>query len=89
LFPADKGAWGRPSKRLRVEAPAEDGSFNIRALPAGEYFVIAAAEVELGDLLDPAVLEHLHVDAYRLVLAPGEQKKQDFKVKTAADNHEP
>lgn len=80
VFPTDKAAWGISSKRLRVEAAAEDGSFDIRGLPAGEYFVIAATEVELIDLLESGVLDHLHLQAFRIVLAPGQQVRQDFKV---------
>jgi len=80
VFPADRSLWLPGSRRIRSAPPATDGSFTVAGLPAGSYAVAAAEDVEAADLSDPAFLSQLLASAYKLVLADGEQKRQDLRI---------
>ena len=51
--------WMPGSKRIRVTRPGTAGQFNIGGLPAGDYLLVALADVEPGEWNDPALLETL------------------------------
>jgi len=80
VFAADRSFWWPGSRRVQRAQPATDGSFTIASLPAGEYAIAAAENVEASDLADPAFLARLLASAYRFSLADGEKKKQDLSV---------
>ena len=74
VFPADSMAWkqiGVVARRSRVERVSNAGTFSISGLPAGEYFVAAAAGSLAGDRQDPALLTQLMSGASRVTLADG------------------
>ena len=56
----------------RLARPTQDGSFEVTALPPGEYFVAATEPVEgndvSGDWLKPETLEQLSFRATRVTL---------------------
>ena len=75
-FPADRAARSYPSRFLDHSVCQRDGSFVIRRLPPGEYFVAAVARRsnELADeWQDPRFLESLAPGATRIVLAEGQK----------------
>ena len=81
VFPADRALWRSGSRRARFTRTAEDGRFAIQDLPAGDYLVAAADDVEAADLDRLEVLERLARAAVQLPLADGEQKIQDLRVR--------
>jgi hypothetical protein len=80
VFPADRALWLPASRRIRSAAPATDGSFTVAGLPAGEYAIVAAEDVQAADLADPSFLAQLLASAFRVTLADGEQKRQDLRI---------
>jgi protocatechuate 3,4-dioxygenase beta subunit len=80
VFPADKALWLAGARRVRPTRPANDGTFAVAGLPAGEYFICAATDYDQGDLSDPAFLAQLAAASYKVTLADGEKKRQDLKI---------
>jgi hypothetical protein len=72
IFSTDRSKWSTTSPFLRLARPAQDGSFEVRALPPGEYWVAATNPVEgnegAGDWMKPDVLERLSFRAQRVTL---------------------
>lgn len=81
VFPAEKSRWVPGSKRIRITRPGTDGQFNVGGLPAGEYLLVALADVEPGEANDPAFLEILAPNGIKISLAEGEKKRQDLQIK--------
>jgi hypothetical protein len=78
VFTADKTLWLPNARRIRAVRPATDGAFTVAGLPAGDYLIAAAEDVEPSDLADPAFLERLHASAISVTLREGEKKRQDL-----------
>jgi hypothetical protein len=90
VFSADRAYW--TSKNRRMPAPTEtlaDGRFRIGDLPAGEYFIFAAADIDPDSLQDPTILEQLTSQALRVTLGEGEKKVQDFRLSGGSDHRFP
>jgi hypothetical protein len=81
VFSADRAYW--TSRNRRMPAPTEtlaDGRFRIADLPAGDYFILMATDLDPDSLQDPAVLAQLASQAQRVTLGEGEKKVQDFRL---------
>jgi len=79
LFPADRTLWTPRSRRIRAERPAADGRFEFRLVPAGDYYVAAATDVDEYEWYDSALLERLAVSsAVKITVGEGEQKTLDI-----------
>ena len=79
LFPADRALWTPRSRRIRAERVVADGSFQFRALPAGEYYVAATAEVDEFEWYDSTFLERLTTSsALKVAIGEGEKKTVDI-----------
>ena len=74
VFPVDHADW-RITRRVHATRPNADGSFEILALPPGQYR-IAVADAESGQWRDPAFLEQLQRTAQTFSLGPGEKTTQ-------------
>ena len=48
IFPTDRDGWFPNSRRVKLARAAADGSFRVRALPPGDYWVAAVGRVEPG-----------------------------------------
>jgi uncharacterized protein (DUF2141 family) len=76
-YPVDASAWsssGALSRRMRTARAAKDGSYSMQALPAGEYYLVAVKEDQVGEWQDPALLRALSSLAQTIRLLDGEQK---------------
>ncbi len=60
--------------------PATDGSFGIKGLPPGEYFLAALPDLERGEWNDPALLDQLVRSSAWITLRGGETTTQDFRI---------
>jgi hypothetical protein len=80
-FTADKSLWvnhGMSSRKLRSVRANEDGSFKVRGIPAGEYFLAALPDEETGNWQNPSLLEAISRRAVRVSIADGEKRTQDI-----------
>jgi len=82
-FPSDRTRWLPQSRRIQSIRPATDGRFRVQNLPAGEYLIAAAADVEPGEWYDPSFLAQLVATATKVTVAEGEKQTQDLKLAPA------
>jgi hypothetical protein len=80
VFSSDRGHWTPGSRRVRMTRPATDGSYSIKGLPPGEYFLAAPTDLETGEWNDPALLEQLVPSSAKVTLRDDVMTKQDFRV---------
>ena len=81
-FPTDKTLWRLPgmgSRRVQTAAPARDGRYTFRSLPAGEYYVVAV-DSPSADFSDSNVLNALISFAQKVTLGEGESRTQDLRM---------
>lgn len=81
VFSTDPKFWFPSSRRIVSVRPDSTGTYSIRNLPAGEYFISALTDVETGEWFDPAFLQVLvAASPGRLTIRDGEIQKQDLRV---------
>jgi hypothetical protein len=80
VFAKDRKYWIPDSSRIVSASPASDGSYAIRSVPAGDYFVTAVEDLEPGERYDPSLLEQLSKSALSITLSEGEKKTQDLRL---------
>jgi hypothetical protein len=71
VFPEDADKWFETSRTIRAARPDQQGRWQLKGLPAGEYLALALDYVEDGAWNDPEYLESLRKDAQKVVLADG------------------
>ena len=82
LFADDSSKWWEESRWVRSVRPDQQGRYEIRGLPAGDYLAVALNYVEDGIWNDPEYLESLRRYAQRLTLAEGQSQSPALKVIT-------
>jgi hypothetical protein len=80
VFSSDRRHWTPGSRRVRTTRPATDGSYSVKGLPPGEYFLAALTDLETGEWNDPTLLEQLVTASAKVTVKDGEMTKQDFRV---------
>jgi hypothetical protein len=80
VFSTDSAHWMAGSRRVQQVRPANDGTYRITGLPAGQYYVGAVTTLELDDLYDPSFLQQIVPIAFTITIADGEAKEQNLKV---------
>jgi hypothetical protein len=80
VFPTDKSYWTPGAFRIRQARPANDGTFEVANLPAGDYFIGALTDVESGEWFEPAFLDALAPVAWRVSIADGRTTVQNLKI---------
>jgi Carboxypeptidase regulatory-like domain len=81
-FPTDSSLWRPQARQIATARPDQNGKFQIRALPPGEYYVVTIDPAEQGEWFEPAFLDQHRVGAARLTLGDGDVKTQDFRLNT-------
>ncbi|HEY7292776.1 MAG TPA: carboxypeptidase-like regulatory domain-containing protein [Vicinamibacterales bacterium] len=82
VFSQDKEQWTTFTRHQGSGRPDQDGRFKIRALPAGEYYIVAVDRLEPGQAADPEFLERIRTKATAFSLSEGETKTLDLKIQT-------
>jgi hypothetical protein len=80
-FGVDESSWFTNSRRVAGVNAKADGTYSIRNLPAGDYFVVASYDVMQGEWFDPALLQRLKASSMRISLGENEAKTQDVVLK--------
>ena len=80
LFAQDARYWTPQSRRVVATRPATDGKFRFGNLPAGDYRMIAVADIEPGQWNDPALLRQLINGSIAISVNEGDRKVQDIRV---------
>jgi hypothetical protein len=81
LFSEDEEKWSVPMTRhVTGVRPNQDGRFQVKNMPAGNYYAIAVDYIASGDWNDPEVLQRLKSKASRFRLDEGAVKTLDLKL---------
>ena len=81
-FPTDSTLWRPQARQVMTTRPDQNGKFQIRGLPSGEYFLAAVDPAEQGEWFEPAFLDEHRTGAARLTLGEGDIKTQDLRIIT-------
>jgi hypothetical protein len=79
-FPADSSLWRPQARQIMTARPDQNGKYQMRGLPPGEYFIAAIDPAEPGEWFEPTFLDQHRSNAARLTLGEGDVKSQDFKL---------
>jgi hypothetical protein len=80
-FSTERAYWTTAPRRISgVVKVGSDGTFVVRGLPPGEYFLTALVDLDPSQLADPAFLEYLATASIRVTVGEGEKKVQDLKL---------
>jgi hypothetical protein len=79
-YATDHTMWRSPSRRVVFSRPATDGSFDVRDLPPGSYYLAALTDVDPSDLIDPAFLESLVPASLSVTVEDGKKTTQSIKI---------
>jgi hypothetical protein len=80
-FSTEPSLWRSQSRHIMTARPDQTGTFKIRGLPSGEYFVATVDPGEQGEWFEPAYLDQQRQGATRLTLSDGDVKTQSFRVR--------
>jgi hypothetical protein len=80
VFTSDRRYRTPGSRRVRMTRPGTDGSYSLKGLPAGEYYLATPSDLETGEWNDPALLEQLVSSSAKITLSEGEMTKKDFRI---------
>ena len=80
LFPSDPALWGTTNEaRRRLIRVTKAGTYSIKDLPPGRYYLVAVPDALTGEWASPAVLEDLARDAIEVFVDAGAHRVQDLK----------
>ena len=79
-FPTDTTLWRPQARQIMTARPDQNGRFQIRGLPPGDYFLAAIDPQQQGEWFVPAFLEQQTADASRLTLSEGATRTQDLRL---------
>jgi Carboxypeptidase regulatory-like domain len=79
-FPTDAALWRPQSRQIMTTRPDQNGKYQMRGLPPGEYYMAMVDPAVQGEWFEPAFLDEQRPGAVRITLGDGDMKTQDFKV---------
>ena len=71
VFPANADAWFEHARSIRLTRPDQQGRWQVKALPAGDYLAVALEYIENIAWQDPEYLESLRRYAEKFTLSEG------------------
>lgn len=81
-FPTDPSLWRPLARQIMTARPDQNGKYQIRGLPPGDYYLATVDPAEQGEWFEPAFLDQQRVGAARILLADGDVKTHDFRIST-------
>ncbi len=82
VFAEDAGRWTERSRWVRAARPDQQGRWEIKSLPPGEYLAIAQEYIEDGAWNDPEYLEGLRKSAEKITMAEGQTRTASLRITT-------
>jgi len=80
VFADDSSKWWEESRWIRAVRPDQQGRYEIKGLPPGDYLAVALNYVEDGVWNDPEYLESIRRYAQRLTLSEGSTQSPSLKL---------
>ncbi len=78
-FPTDSALWRPQARQIVTARPDQTGTFQLRGLPPGDYYVATIDPAEQGEWFEPAFLEQHRGGATRVRLGDGEVQDPEFQ----------
>ena len=72
VFPVERAGWFFNSRRIAAAPLDAQGRFVVRNLPAGDYLIVARADLDQFEWFNPLTLEKLAPSAAKLTIRDGE-----------------
>jgi len=79
-FPTEPLLWRPMARQIMTARPDQNGKFQIRGLPPGDYYLATVDPAQQGEWFEPAFLEQHRAGAAGISLGEGDVKTQNFKV---------
>jgi hypothetical protein len=80
VFASDSDRWAENSRFVKSARPDQQGQWQVKGLPAGEYLAVAVDYVEDGQWNEPEYLESLRRHAQKLTLDEAASKSISLKL---------
>ena len=80
VFSTDADKWSEDSRFVKSARPDQQGKYEVRGLPPGEYLAVAVDYVEEGSWNDPEYLESIRRFGQRLKLGEGDAQTVSLKL---------
>jgi hypothetical protein len=80
VFPDRLKEGALPARFIRTIRPDQEGRYQTRGLPAGDYFAVAVPALEQGAEWDPAFRKQVEPTAKRFRLAEGQTATIDLQL---------
>jgi hypothetical protein len=81
-FPTESLLWRPLARQIATARPDQNGKFQMRSLPPGDYYLATVDPAEQGEWFEPAFLEEHRIGAARISLGEGAVQTHDFKIST-------
>ena len=79
-FPTDATLWRPQARHIMTVRPDQNGRFQLRGLPAGDYYLSAIDPQQPGEWFDPRFLDEQRADASRVSLSDGETRTHNIRI---------
>jgi hypothetical protein len=79
-FPTDGTLWRPAARQIMTTRPDQNGKFQMRGLPPGDYYLAAIDPEVPGEWFEPAFLDQQRRGATRFSLVEGDVKTMDLSV---------
>ena len=80
VFSEDSAKWGPRTRYVASARPDQDGRFQVKRLPPGDYLAVALDYVQQGEWADPTFLERIKSAGTAFSLAWGQTRTLELKV---------
>jgi Carboxypeptidase regulatory-like domain len=79
-FPTDAALWRPQARQIMTTRPDQNGKYQLRGLPPGDYYVAAIDPEVPGEWFEPTFLDEQRRGASQFSLVEGDVKTQDLRV---------
>ena len=79
-FPEDSSLWKPQARQIMTARPDQNGKYQLRGLPPGQYFLATIDPAQQGEWFEAAFLDEQRPGATRVTLGDGDTKTQDFRI---------
>jgi hypothetical protein len=79
-FPDDSTLWRPQARQIMTTRPDQNGRYQLRGLPPGDYYIAAIDPEVPGEWFEPTFLDEQRRGAARFSVVEGDVKTQDLRV---------
>jgi hypothetical protein len=80
IYADDPNRWGPMSRYVGAARPDQQGQFEVKGLPSGNYLALAVEYLEEGQDRDPEFLQQMRPSATGFQLGDGDRKALGLRI---------